>query len=171
MNNYFVNCQTVEEVKATYRKLAFEFHPDRGGDEAKMKELNNQYEQALKGCHGQKSTDSEGKEHTYYYNESIEQAIIDAISKLLELKMDEVDILLIGTWVWITGDTKPHKENLKAIGCVWHSKRGCWYFRTQEQKRYLKSNGSLTELAQKYGVVKIEDLQNKSQKYNKKLAN
>jgi molecular chaperone DnaJ len=33
-----------DEIKKSYRKLAIEHHPDRGGDEAKFKELNEAYE-------------------------------------------------------------------------------------------------------------------------------
>lgn len=32
-----------ENIKKAYRKLAHKYHPDKGGDEAKMKELNEAY--------------------------------------------------------------------------------------------------------------------------------
>jgi DnaJ-class molecular chaperone len=35
---------TPEEIKKAFRKKAVELHPDRGGDEAKFKELNEAYE-------------------------------------------------------------------------------------------------------------------------------
>ena len=33
-----------KEIKKAYRKLAHQYHPDKGGDEKKMKELNEAYE-------------------------------------------------------------------------------------------------------------------------------
>lgn len=33
-----------DEIKSAFRKLAIQYHPDRGGDEAKFKELNEAYE-------------------------------------------------------------------------------------------------------------------------------
>ena len=33
-----------EEIKKAYRKLAHQYHPDRGGDEEKMKEINEAYQ-------------------------------------------------------------------------------------------------------------------------------
>ena len=48
----------------------------------------------------------------------------------VRMKLKNVEIELIGTWLWIHGDTKPVKEQLKAHNCKWHSKRKCWYWHT-----------------------------------------
>jgi len=39
---------TLSEVKAQYKKLAKQYHPDRGGDEEKFKKISSAYNQALK---------------------------------------------------------------------------------------------------------------------------
>ncbi|MBD2435130.1 DnaJ domain-containing protein [Fischerella sp. FACHB-380] len=36
----------METIKSAYRKLARKYHPDNGGNEEKMAELNRAYEQA-----------------------------------------------------------------------------------------------------------------------------
>lgn len=41
---------TPDDVDEAYRKLARKHHPDRGGDEATMKEINNAYDAYRKGC-------------------------------------------------------------------------------------------------------------------------
>ena len=43
----FDKCQTIQEVKQRFRKLAFHNHPDRGGTKAAMQEILRQYEEAL----------------------------------------------------------------------------------------------------------------------------
>lgn len=42
------NCSTVEEANRQWKKLAFERHPDRGGSDSEMYELNTAWHQAEK---------------------------------------------------------------------------------------------------------------------------
>ena len=42
---YFNNCNTLDELKKEYRRLAMIHHPDRGGDLETMKTINAEYEQ------------------------------------------------------------------------------------------------------------------------------
>jgi len=50
MTNYFENCNTQEELKATYKKLVLKFHPDIYGEKGNdiLKEIHNQLEKAVK---------------------------------------------------------------------------------------------------------------------------
>jgi len=69
-----------------------------------------------------------------------------------KIKKATIDNQMVGTWIWITGDTKPVKDKIKQAGCTWHSKRGCWYFKIG--KYYGRSSpDSLEELAKKYGCT------------------
>lgn len=163
MNNYFSQLSTVDEIKKVYRSLAFEHHPDRGGDHATMQTINRQYHDALKRCDNQKSTTDNGKEYAYRYDENLEQSTIEAIYKLISLNMAHVTIALIGTWVWVTGDTKPHKDALKAIGCRWHRERECWFYTAKPHKGFYSKNGLLS-LAKKYGYADMSKLQRKAER-------
>mgnify|MGYP001554708393 CR=1 FL=1 len=159
---YFDDCNTVEEIKAKYRTLARENHPDLGGDTETMQRINAAYEAALKSIDGQETIGSDGKKHRYQYNEEVERAIMKKVSELL--KIDGIEIYVIGTWIWIMGNTKPVKDELKALGCLWHSKRKVWFWRDNANKGYRSSNGNLEDLAKKYGCEKAEDLKKKKRK-------
>lgn len=161
--SYFSSVSTVEEIKKLYRKLCSQFHPDRGGDLEIMKTVNVEYKQALSGNHGQKSTDSYGNEHTYYYNEHVEDALMEKIQALLALKMNGVEVALIGVWIWVTGDnTKDYRQEFKNLKLRWHSKRKAWYFQTSKKKSRYKKNFSMDDMANAYGY--------KSFKSDEKLA-
>jgi len=158
--NWFQSTLTVETIKTEYRRLARLHHPDIGGDTSTMQEINAAYTAALFACNGQRSHDSQGREHTYTYNAEREQAIMDKLSELLEVLPTGVEVDLIGIWLWIVGTTKEDRATqkaLKAAECKWHSKRKCWYWRPAECRHFgRQSRGSLAELAWKYGSKHFE---------------
>jgi len=154
MATFFSGFETVETVKAEYRRLAKVHHPDHGGDEMTMKRLNSEYESALKNLHGSKSTGSDGKQHTYWYDEEVEAELMAKIYDLLKLKMEGVEIALIGKWIWVQGNTRPYSAKLNkstGIGMKWCGERQCWYWRSDSQKCYKRTGADLSYLAMKYG--------------------
>ena len=46
--NFFINCTSIEDVKQLYKKLAMQYHPDKGGDTLTMQQINAEYQQILK---------------------------------------------------------------------------------------------------------------------------
>lgn len=155
--SYFSKFKSVEFIKKEYRKLCFINHPDKGGDVEVMKEINVQYHEALQRVNGQTTFDNNGKDHTYYYNEDVEEALMSKIYELLSLNMSDVEVALIGVWIWITGtNTKAYKESLKKLKCRWHSKRKCWYFQTSKKRKSYAKNFSMDDMANKYGYMSFE---------------
>ncbi|MBD1919446.1 MULTISPECIES: J domain-containing protein [Cyanophyceae] len=153
--NYFLGISQVEEIKQRYRRLAFSLHPDRGGTTEAMQELNQQYHQALKGCHGATSRGSDGEDHTYRYDHNLEQAVIDKLGELIALGLPSVRIMLVGTWVWVDGETRPVKDQLKAVGLRWHSTREKWFWHAGEYRRG-RSGANFGTIAAKYGYQEFE---------------
>ena len=41
---FFTGVKTYDELRKRYKKLAFENHPDRGGNTETMKAINNEYD-------------------------------------------------------------------------------------------------------------------------------
>ena len=46
---FFQNCFSESEIKARYRELCKQYHPDLGGSEEMMKLVNLDYEERLRG--------------------------------------------------------------------------------------------------------------------------
>lgn len=153
----------MEEVKKLYRNLALKFHPDRGGDTATMQAINAQYKVALERCDGQVSAGEDGKDHTYRYRPDVEQSVIDFIDQLIKsgILSPKIEAYLIGTWVWVMGDTRPVKDTLKSLGCIWHSKRTAWYYQNDGYKHRFNKQADFGGLAAKYGASAIKGQQPK----------
>ena len=53
---------------------------------------------------------------------------IEAISN-----MEAVYYNIEGTWMWVSGNTKPHREELKKFGLRWAPKKQKWYKKPAEK--------------------------------------
>ena len=151
MNKHFKPTpETLEELKSMYRKLAMKHHPDRGGDAETMKVINAEYDTLfpmLKDVHKNK----DGETYTAH-KESTETA--DHFKTLIDelMRMNDIVIEVIGCFVWVTGDTKPHKDKLKALKFQWHTKKIAWYLKPEDYKRRSRREYGLDEIRQMYGT-------------------
>ena len=157
---YFTNAYTVGQAKSMYRMLAKENHPDLYGHEATatMQAINDEYHDLLESLNGSTSVGSDGKQHTYHYSYDVEQAVMDKIAELLALNLVGCEIELIGTWVWVSGDTKPIKDKLgkDGAGLRWHSKRERWYWHGATYRRRYNKDASFGDLRRMYGSRSFE---------------
>lgn len=51
------------------------------------------------------------------------------MKKLNELLSGNVEVKVDRDWAWVSGDTKPIKEDLKELGFRWSPRRKQWYHR------------------------------------------
>ena len=142
--------ETLEELKAQYRKLAMKHHPDKGGDTETMKKVNVEYDllfPKLKDVH--KTKDGQTYTANKTTNETAED-FKDLINVLM--RMDDIIIEIIGCFVWVTGDTKPHREHLKELKFQWHSKKYAWYLKPDNYYRKSHREYGLDEIRSMYGT-------------------
>lgn len=153
---YFTDCTTLEELKKEYKKLVFKHHPDRGGKHETMVKINLEYEKMfaiLKDTHKAK----DGKTYTKATNE----APTDFINLINELiKMFGIHIEVIGSFVWVSGETKPHKDSLKAMGFRWHTAKKVWYKATDDYVKRNRKKYTMQEVRNMYGVQYETDANN-----------
>ena len=143
---YFMNCKTLDELKSEYRRLAMIHHPDVGGDTATMQAINAEYDRLhniLRDAHNQTADEQ------HQTTETAEEfrTIIETL-----LRMDGLEVELCGSWLWIGGNTREHKDELKAAGCRWSSNKKLWYWRHAEDgHRWHKGNKTMAQIRTKYG--------------------
>ncbi len=145
---FFSECKTIEEVKATYKQLAKQYHPDCGGDTVTMQAINTEYAFAcakiLKGEDLSTEDINEQIRLSEEYRQVIEQII----------NLTGIIIELVGNWVWVTGNTYPVRKELKQAGLFFASKKLAWYYRAEEYKTK-GGKKTLDEIRDKYGSETI----------------
>ncbi|MBB5645760.1 J domain-containing protein [Pedobacter cryoconitis] len=142
---WFNECKTLDEVKATYKKLAKQHHPDLGGDTVTMQEINKEYAFACAKVIKGANFSDEKTEQEIKFSEEYRVAL----EKIIHL--EDVNIELVGFWIWVTGNTYPVKAILKDAGFFFASKKLAWYFRTGEYQVSSRGDKSLDEIRSKYG--------------------
>ena len=121
-----------------------------GGTNEAMKEVNAEYDQLfriLKDVH-------QTREGETYTSRQESSETPDQFKNLIEvlMKMDGIVIEIIGCFVWLTGNTKPYREYLKALNFQWHSKKLAWYLKPEDYKRQSRREYDLDEIREMYGT-------------------
>lgn len=151
MTQYFRDVKTLDELKKQYRRLAMKYHPDVGGSTEEMQRINAAYEARFEELKRQQNTraaeDTTGQTKATSESAADFIAIINAL-----LKLDGLEIELCGRWLWIGGETKKHKEALKAAGCRWSSTKKLWSWHFAEDgSHWHRGSKTMSQIRAKYG--------------------
>ena len=142
---YFTTCRTLEELKKEYRRLSMIHHPDRGGDAATMASINNEYDEAFSRMQRTGTTGTQQKKAP-----EAPEAFRAVISRLVIL--DGLKIEICGSWIWVSGNTYPNREALKAAGLRYSKSKAAWYWRPAESAEYRsRGRSTMEEIRSKYG--------------------
>ena len=138
----FQNVEGINEAKKIYKTLAKKLHPDMvGGDEESFKLLNAIYTDLI--------------EHKIYFSNDFKIDVeLEKIISLI-LHFENITIELVGSWVWVSGDTKEIKEKLKELGFKWASKKKMWFY--GEMKGRNPKEKSIEEIKGKYGSETLKE--------------
>ena len=99
-------------------------------------------------------TNEDIKDEAKIQQEKDLKALMNTIVQLKQLEGLNIDLL--GSWLWIGGNTKANKEALKALGCRWASKKKLWYWHCEsETRRHYKKSIPIEEIEAKYGKQTI----------------
>lgn len=152
--NYFTNCRTAEELKKAYREAARKLHPDCNRDRdttEDFKAMQAEFEAAferLKNVHVNKDGERYEKETTETAGE-----FMDLINQLL--KISGIDVELCGSWIWVTGNTKAAKEQLKSFGFKFSRNKLAWYYHREPYRKRGSKKMSLDDIRAMYGSAKF----------------
>ena len=153
MENYFSNCNSTEQVKARYKSLVKQWHPDlnpttQAECHTVMVEINNQYEKVIKLTYREEAGDK--------FSQKEEDALVNLTEVLKDIvHLPGIKIEICGYWVWVSGDTRPLAETFKSLGFRFSGKKVMWYFAPDLGK---KKRGfyNMDQIRAKYGSEEIK---------------
>lgn len=133
--NEFKGIEGINEAKKIYKKLAKKLHPDVGGTDEWFKLLNKIYNDILEN-------------KIYFSNESkFDLELEKIISQILHF--ENITIEVIGSWIWLSGETKSIKDKLKELGFKWARNKKLWFY--GEMKRRNPQEQDIEDIRGKYG--------------------
>lgn len=146
MKKWFEGCETMDELKALYKKLCKRWHPDLpGGDNATMAEINAEFDR-LAGI--LPKVNSKGEKYQPEHREAPEafRAAVVAVQNIPGIMVE-----LCGEWLWITGNTREHKDVFKAAGFRWSNNKAAWYWHEGEYRRSGKKHYTMDQIREMHG--------------------
>ncbi len=110
-----------------------------GGNEEEFKILNNIYNEII--------------EHKIYFSDGAKFDI--ELEKIISqiLHYENITIEVVGSWIWLSGETKIIKDKLKDLNFKWASKKKMWYF--GEMKGKNPKQKSMEDIKNKYGFTTL----------------
>jgi len=162
-NNWFEGLNSPQEIKNMYRELAFEHHPDKGGSTKVMQDINTWYHRSLKKC-----DNIEYGQYKYSYDWKRESHLADKIFEVINL--DGIKIELCGVWLWITGDSYPHRLLLKNLGFKYSGNKKAWYYHEGAYRKHGKKRFTLYQIRKSFGSKVLSEENEKKQEKKQIVA-
>lgn len=141
----------IEEIMRQFHELAMRFHPDKGGSNEDMAAILAEFA-ALKRTHSHIHQASNG---SVYESDSqddgpqVPEGFEDIIQALVTI--DGIEVEIVGTWVWVSGDTYPNRGRLKELGFRWAKSHQKWYLAGDSGGRHRRSGKTFDEIVATYG--------------------
>jgi hypothetical protein len=142
---------TDAQARSIYKTLAKENHPDLGGSVEMMALINDAWETIARAIREGYISETEACHY------DLPGQLREILAQLQEL--DGLTLELCGSWLWVSGETRQHKEALKAMGCRYAPKKKRWYWRSpdQAQKRKRRKPVPMEKIRSKYGSQDVTE--------------
>lgn len=148
---------SLDDLKREYHRLAKIHHPDAGGNTANFQMLQMEFESL---------TDNFLKNQKFTASEATNEIKLDEALKAVIMELmafEQISIEIIGTWVWIGGNTYPIKDVLKSLNFKFAPVKKMWYLNTTGEKIKSKGDKTIEQIRNKYGSMEIKDRRQKLQ--------
>lgn len=141
---------TLNDIKQVYRKLASVNHPDKGGNTEMMQLINTAFAELCKYFETNQTLDINQDDNESAH--SFDFSFLDILKTL-----HGVIIEVCGYWVWLSGNTYPHKETISNLGFKYSGAKKSWYWSpTINISSYRRGSKSMRQIRKDYGSQIID---------------
>ena len=79
------------------------------------------------------------------------------VTKAKELKyaLPALEVVIVGKWVWVSGNTAPHAYQLRALGLRYASEKQKWYWRPAGYAHHGRPR-PYQNIVSRYGEMRVE---------------
>lgn len=166
---WFQEIDNLNELRKLYRKLVVKYHPDNGGSEEIIKEINAEYECLFKRLKNdfehkdtyKNATDKQRQQYDWQKDKQIREMVMQ-LSKFRDITVE-----IIGVWIWVSNCYEYRKE-LKELGFHWAKQKQMWYLHFDDFHKFSAKPASMSYIREKYGSVEVKF--NTETEEKKKLA-
>ena len=153
---FFQNIKSIEDLNEQYKQLVKKYHPDVNENDTTeiMKEINAEFSKLHKQFKNIHRTQNGATYEAKQQTAEAPEEFIEILSKIIHL--DGLEIEICGSWLWISGNTYPHKEQLKASGCRFASKKKMWYWHPEDAGCTSHGKKTIEDIREKYGSQQIK---------------
>lgn len=166
MGLFFKDNLRLSDLKSEFRKLCLKLHPDKGGDSNIFQQMYQEYEYMLSACDREAKQSKSYNKYDFMADVDLrvwEQAQIFA-------KLSGVKVEIIGTWIWISGNTTPHNQIFHEHNCKWSKAKFAWYWYAGGVNKNHKVKGhykDLNVLRDIWGTKEVQSNEEKNETNHK----
>ena len=152
---YFVDCKTIEELRAEFKVLCMKLHPDKvGGDSSLFVEMKNEYDNLLHLFSASEAGRANGLGQQARYTYESESELAKKIEELMNVV--DITIEICGSWLWVGGNTYPVKDRIKAMGCKFSGTKKLWYWSSSIVEGKKRGIYTMDKIRNKFGSELLE---------------
>lgn len=164
--NFFENVKSLEELRRQYKKLAFKYHPDKGGKVEDMQAINSEYDK-LYNIYKNVHEKADGTTYNTNTNtNNINDKFKDIINKIINFNCT---IELCGYWLWVFNAFE-YKDQLKSLGFFYCSRKKAWAWCEEQDKSNNKHKLTLEEIRKIHGSEVVKNKEEQEKQNNLKIT-
>ncbi len=155
---YFKDVATLEMLRKEYKELLKKYHPDNAGSTEATQEINAEYDRLFKTLKDKHETMADNTDNSntsnMKYDFTEDAKLREILQKIVGFAGIEIEI--IGSWIWVSGNTYLCRNDLKANGFKWASNKRMWYWHSDNYQKKSRKSLSMEDIRNYYGSMKVQ---------------